>query len=138
MDFAVYASFLSGDARADREFYTSEAGKLYGSNRQVWRLTEYHLVRVEDETGRSIEENHPIGVRPGKWLDGYIPSKDEVQWVVGEGGLHIDIEERDSGTRWKYQRGDIVAKEKLYRKTTNVFLDDILIIGEVSTPILQA
>jgi hypothetical protein len=75
-----------------------------------------------------------MGVRPGKWLDGYIPSRDEVQWVVGEGGLHIDIEERETGTRWKYQRGDIVAKERLYVETTNVSLQDIIIIGEVRTP----
>jgi len=93
---------------------------------------------VEDETGRSIEEHHTMGVWPGKWLDGYIPSGDEVQWVVEEGGLHIDIEERDSGTRWKYQRSDIIAKDKLDGETTKVFTKDTIIIGEVSAPILQA
>ena len=78
-----------------------------------------------------------MGARPGKWLDGYIPSRNEVQWVAGEDGLHIDIEEPDSGTRWKYQRSDIVAKAKRCGDNTNVLLKDIIIIGEVSTPILQ-
>jgi hypothetical protein len=76
-----------------------------------------------------------MGVRPGKWLDGYIPSRNEVKWVVGEGGLHIDIEERDSGIRWKYQRSDIVAKAARYGETADVSPKDIIIIGEVGQPI---
>lgn len=89
-------------------------------------------MQVEDETGRVIEGDHLMGVRPGKWLDGYIPSKNEVTWVVGEGGLHIDIEERDGGTRWKYQRSDIVAKAARNGEIAGVFPKDIIIIGEVS------
>ena len=73
-----------------------------------------------------------MGVRPGKWLDGYIPSRNEVTWVVGEGALHIDIEERDGGTRWKYQRSDIVAKAARNGEIADVFPKDIIIIGEVS------
>ena len=73
-----------------------------------------------------------MGVRPGKWLDGYIPSRNEVTWVVGEGGLHIDIEEHDSGTRWKYQRSDIVAKAARNGEIADVAPKDIIIIGEVS------
>jgi len=137
LDFALYASFLSGEARADREFYISEAGKLYGSNKQVWKLTEYHLVRGEDETRRSIEGDHLMGERQGKWLDGYIPSRNEVNWVVGEGGLHIDIEERDTGARWTYQRSDIIAKAARYGETADILPKDIIIIGEVSQPIFQ-
>jgi hypothetical protein len=92
---------------------------------------------VEDESGRPIETGHLVGARPGKWLDGYIPSKDEAEWFVEDGGLRIDIEERDSGTRWKYQRSDVVAKQKPYEETGNVLLQDIIIIGEVSQPNLQ-
>lgn len=73
-----------------------------------------------------------MGVRPGKWLDGYIPSRNEVTWVMGEGGLHIDIEERDSGTRWKYQRSDIVTKAARSGEIADVVPKDIIIIGEVS------
>ena len=90
---------------------------------------------MEDESGRSIDWNQ---LRPGKWLDGYIPPRSEVQWIVGEGGLHIDVEERDSGTRWKYQRGDMVTKGRHYGETENVYLKDIIIIGEVSAPVIQA
>ena len=79
-----------------------------------------------------------MGAQPGNWLDGFIPSRNEVPWVVGDGGLHIDIEERDSGTRWKYQRSHIAAKERCHANTANVVPKDIIIIGEVSTPILQA
>ena len=76
-------------------------------------------------------------MQPGKWLDGYIPSRNEVTWVVGEGGLHIDIEERDGGTRWKYQRSDIAAKAARNGETVYAFPKDIIIIGEVSRHIFQ-
>ena len=78
-----------------------------------------------------------MGVRPGKWLDGYIPSRNEATWVVGEGGLHVDIEERDSGTRWKYQRSDIVTKAARNGEIADVVPKDIIIIGEVSRLIFQ-
>ena len=79
-----------------------------------------------------------MGSRPGKWLDGYIPSSNEAEWVVGEGGLHIDVEEHETGTRWKYQRSDIAAKETLYGETLDVFPKDIIILGEVSQSIFSS
>jgi hypothetical protein len=78
-----------------------------------------------------------MGVRPGKWLDGYIPPRNEATWVVGEGGLHIDIEERESGTRWKYRRSDIIAKATRNGEIADVFPKDIIIIGEVSRHIFS-
>ena len=43
LDFPDYAQFLTGEREADTDFYSAPADKMYGMNRQVWKLKEYEL-----------------------------------------------------------------------------------------------
>ncbi|KIM23899.1 hypothetical protein M408DRAFT_332090 [Serendipita vermifera MAFF 305830] len=62
LDFPDYAQFLTGEREADADFYSLPADKLYGVNRQVWKLKEYELpVNPSEYTSSSMGNSAASG-----------------------------------------------------------------------------
>ncbi|CAG8652042.1 10301_t:CDS:2, partial [Acaulospora colombiana] len=97
LDFTDYAKFLTGESEANPDFYQKSPDDLYGSNRQVWRLKEYVY---EERQGSTWDRDHPPRypmlqtagpLSVGKWIDGWLPPADMLEWRLSDEGDELDI-----------------------------------------------
>lgn len=68
VEFEEYAQFLTGEREADTNFYNCTSDKLYGRNRQVWKLKEYELQTYPEPASHlspSTSSNAPRSMSPG-------------------------------------------------------------------------